>query len=76
MYKTRTVCRHCSTVVGDVNGSTSNMRTHIRPHHPDVPITGMKKKQTAAQLLIPGALKQPLDRVIQEKLHSQNLFSS
>lgn len=34
VYKTRTVSRRCTTVLGYVNGNTANMLTHIRPHHP------------------------------------------
>ena len=45
-HQTRTVFWRCSNVVGSVNGNASNMRTQIWWQHPDVPITGMRRKQT------------------------------
>lgn len=61
MYKTKMVCQRCSIVVGYVNGNTSSVITHIQRHYPNVPITGTRKNQTRAQLVIPAAFKQTLD---------------
>lgn len=60
--KTRTVCRRCSTGVNYSSGNTSNMLTHIKRHHPDIPVTGTRRKKTV-QLRLPNVLglDQPLD---------------
>lgn len=60
--RTKTICRHCSTEIGYAAGNTSNMTTHLKRHHPNVDITGTRKKQSAkaVQMQIPMAFKQPL----------------
>ncbi|XP_060768023.1 E3 SUMO-protein ligase ZBED1-like [Neoarius graeffei] len=58
--KTKTVCHRCSTSVHYVSGNTSNMLTHIQRHHPDIPITGTRRKKSV-QLRLPNVLQQPLD---------------
>ena len=72
--RTKTVCRRCSTEVGYVAGNTSNMLTHMRRHHPDVSVTGARKKTSTVQQLIPGAFNQTLsnktdrDKTLQKAL--------
>lgn len=46
--RTKTVCRRCFTEVRYVAGNTFNMLTHIRRHHPDMSITGTRKKNVCA----------------------------
>ena len=58
--RTKAVCRRCFAEVGYVTGNTSNMLTHRRPHHPDVSVTGARKKTSTVQQLIPGAFNQTL----------------
>ena len=58
--RTKTVCWRCSAEVGYVAGNTSNMLTHMRRHHPDVSVTGARKKTSTVQQLIPGAFNQTL----------------
>lgn len=58
--KTKTVCRRCSATVNYVSGNTSNMLSHVRRHHPDMPITGTRRKKSV-QLRLPTVLQQPLD---------------
>lgn len=38
----------------------SNMLTHMRRYHPDVSVTGVRKKMLTVQQLIPGAFNQTL----------------
>lgn len=58
--RTKATCRHCSTEIGYVAGSTSNFITHLKRHHPNVNITGTRKKQTLVQTQLPVAFKQHL----------------
>lgn len=57
--RTKTVCLRCFTMVRHAAGNTSNMLTHIRWHHPDMPIIGARK-ETCVQQLIPSVFKQPI----------------
>lgn len=45
----RKLCQHCSTTIGYTAGRTSNLFTHLRWHHPNVNITGPRKKQSGVQ---------------------------
>ena len=53
--KTNALCRHCSVAVGYVFGSTSNLITHLKRHHPSV-IIGATRKNSAVQRLLPSSL--------------------
>ncbi|XP_040188247.1 E3 SUMO-protein ligase ZBED1-like [Rana temporaria] len=59
--KTVTACRHCGTRKPYDSGNTSSMATHLKRHHPGVPltVTGVKTK-AVQQPLITAAFKQPL----------------
>ena len=39
--KTHTVCKHCDTKI-KYSGSTSNMSTHLRRHHPALPVSATR----------------------------------
>lgn len=43
--RAKTVCRRCFTSVRYVAGNTSDMLTHVRRHHTDMPVTGVRKKK-------------------------------
>jgi len=57
--RTKAVCRHCSTKIGYAAGNTSNLHTHLKRHHPNVNITGTKRKMTEVQTQLPLAFKPP-----------------
>lgn len=42
VYKTSTTCRLCSLLIAYSSGNESNMTTHLRRHHPKVPIGGTR----------------------------------
>jgi hypothetical protein len=47
--KTVTVCRHCEDDVAiKYTGSTTNMCTHMKRHHPRVDVSGTRRKSTTA----------------------------
>lgn len=54
--KTVTVCRHCGMRKPYESGNTSSMATHLKRHHPGVPMTGCKTQQ---QLFLTAAFKLP-----------------
>ena len=43
--KISTICRLCSLPIDYSSGNTSNMTTHLRRHHPKVPIGGTTQKK-------------------------------
>ncbi len=42
--KAHTICRNCFTKLSYTTGNTSNMQAHLRRHHPNIDISGTRKK--------------------------------
>jgi len=57
--RTKAFFRHCSTKIGYAAGNTSNLHTHLKRYHPNVNITGAKRKMTEVQTQLPLAFKPP-----------------